>query len=256
MSLDALITGGNGMIAQSLALDVNANNLANTGTTGFKSSRANFQDLLYESLQGGFGATPTGVGTSIGGGTALAAVQPDFSQGPLESTGRPLDVAIEGSGLFVVADSAGNPFYSRAGNFTLNAAGDIVLPTAAGAVAPSPAITIPTGTNRIAIDASGVVRADDAPVGQLRAARFVNPDGLAQVGDNLFTETGASGAPNLGSFGADGYGLVRQGFLEGSNVDATEQIIELIVRQQLFTLDAEVVRAANQRLELLTTLDS
>jgi flagellar basal-body rod protein FlgG len=244
------------MITQSLALDVNANNLANTNTDGFKASRANFQDLVYQSLGGSLGGSGApGVGLSGGSGASISSIQVDFSQGPIRPTGIRTDVAINGPGFFQVADGEGNLRYSRAGNFTLNGNGELVLPTSGGGLPVQPPMQIPAGTGTIGIAADGTVTADGAVVGQLQAAGFLNPEGLLQLGNNLFAETGASGPPLLGNFAADGFGSLQQGALEGSNVDVTEEIVTLIQEQQVFNLNSEVVRAANQRLQLLTTLN-
>lgn len=255
MSLQALLTGANGMLTQSQALEVNANNLANTNTDGFKSSRANFQDLFYQSIAGAGGGSGPGLGASFGSGAAISSIQVNFSQGPLRPTGLPTDVAISGEGFFTVADANGNRSYTRAGNFTSNADGQLVLPSSAGGLLLQPPIRIPDGTATIGINPDGVVTADGQVVGQLEANRFLNPEGLSQTGDRLFVETGASGPPIAGNFGADEFGRLQQGFLEGSNVDVTQEIVTLIEEQQVFSLNSEVVRAANQRLQLLTTLN-
>lgn len=171
-----------------------------------------------------------------------------------------MDVAISGDGFFTVADGEGNQFYTRAGNFTLNANGDLVLPTSNGLLSVQPPINIPNGAQNISIGSEGTVTAQlpgqDGPavLGQLQAVRFINPEGLAQLGDNLLGETGASGPPQVGNFGTNGFGVAVQGFLEGSNVEAIDEIIELINTQQAFALSAQAFQAANQNLLTLRGL--
>lgn len=256
MSSLASNIAASGLVSQSQALAITANNLANTITTGFKSSRAAFADLLYQALtQPGIGQPPTGVGVSYGTGTAVAASQILFSQGPLITTGRPLDVAINGRGFFTVSGSQGEAFYTRAGNFTQDAQGRLALVSANGAYLLQPEITIPAGAENLSIGPDGTVSATVAgattPLGRIQAAGFINPDGLAQVGDNLFAETGASGGPDPGTFGQNGFGSLQQGFLEGSNVAIVDEIVQLITTQRDFGLSAEVFRAANQNIVTL-----
>lgn len=253
--MQAFYTGASGLVSQSQSLDITANNLANAQTTGFKTSRANFQDLLYSSLSnGGIGSSGgPGLGVSFGGGAGISSTQLDFEQGPLQSTGENYDLAIRGNGFFAVSDLEGNRFFTRAGNFTLNADGMLTLPASNGGLLLEPPIQIPDGTADVVIGADGTVTADGVNVGQIIAVGFVNPEGLQQIGDNLFADTGASGSPQVGRFGQDGFGTLAQGFLEGSNVDTVEQIINLITTQQFFSLDAQSVQAANQ--ELQTVLD-
>lgn len=253
--MQAFYAGASGLRSQSQSLDITANNLANAATTGFKSSRANFQDLLYNSLSnGGVGGAGPGLGISFGGGTALSSTQLDFAQGPLQSTGQPYDVAINGRGFFAVTDNDGNRFFTRAGNFTLNADGMLTLPTSSGGLGLEPPIRIPDGTANVSIGPQGAVVADGVEVGRIAAVGFINPEGLEQIGDNLFAETGASGAPFVGQFGQEGFGSLSQGYLEGSNVDTVEQIINLITTQQFFSLDAQVVRSANEELQTVLGL--
>jgi len=262
MSLRALNIGATGLSAQSTKLDVIANNLANSNTDGFKASRAAFQNLMGQALMtpGNGQVSPSGLGISVGGGVGLAATQADLGQGPLRETGRPLDVAISGDGFFTVADGAGNTFYTRAGNFSLNGNGDLVLPTSSGNMVVQPPINFPEGATNITVGADGTVsaqlpgQAQPAVLGQLQAVRFINPEGLVQLGDNLLGETGASGPPLPGAFGGDGFGTLQQGFLEGSNVEAVEEIVELINTQQAFALSAQAFQAANQNLLTLRGL--
>lgn len=248
--------GVSGVLAQSASLGVTANNLANLSTTGFKSSRANFQDTLYHSLRAATPGSAIGVGVAYGSGVAISSIQPNFNQGPIAQTGQPLDVAINGQGFFVVSDSEGNTYYTRSGAFTTDANGRLTLASGAVAYVIEPPIVIPPGATNIGVAPDGTVSAvvDGSPVvvGQLAAARFINEEGLAQVGNNLFAETGASGAPNLGVFSQNGFGSLVQGSLEGSNVDATAEIIDLITTQSAFSLNVESIRAADR--EVLTLL--
>lgn len=256
MSFRALNIGATGLSAQSQKLDVVANNLANSNTDGFKASRASFENLVGQAMRtAGAGQTsPTGVGLSVGGGVSFSSTQTDFTQGPLRETGRPLDAAIAGDGFFAVADAQGNTLYTRAGNFSLNANGDLVLPTSSGSRLVLPGVNIPAGASDVAIGPDGTVSAllpgSQTPraLGQLQGARFINPEGLLQLGDNLLAETGVSGPPLPAAFGQDGLGVLQQGFLEGSNVEAVEEIVELINTQQAFALSAQAFQAANQNL--------
>jgi len=265
MPIRALHTGASGMMAQSTAIDVIANNIANVNTLGFKMSRANFEDLFYQVLRqpgvtDSLGNTvPTGI--EVGLGTALSSTQRDFSQGNPRSTGGPLDVMIEGAGFFEIAvpgDLGGGTAYTRAGNFTRN--NDGVIVTDDGYIL-QPQITIPDDTINIQINVDGVVEVQTASdptmqqVGNIELALFVNPQGLQAVGSNLFIETGASG-PDLGPFtpGQDGTGLLRQTWLEESNVNIVAELVELIKSQRAFEFNSQSIKVADEALQLVANL--
>lgn len=265
MSSQGLSTGATGMIAQSQNLEVIANNLANVGTVGFKKSRANFEDLLYKLVrlpgagQQGDQRTP-GVGLQFGVGTRVSSTQLNFEAGPIRPTGRPLDLAITGPGFLRVDDGQGNFFYTRAGNLTLNSEGQIILATATRGLVVQPPVTIPNDATSIAISAAGEIsitqQGNPQPqlVGQFDAVRFQNPEGLQQVGQNLFAETGASGPPDIGQFDNNGFGQVNSTFLEGSNVEPVNELIDLITSQRAFELNSQVVQASNENLQVIGTL--
>ncbi|WP_419193702.1 flagellar hook-basal body protein [Kolteria novifilia] len=260
--MQSLATGSSGLQTYSQGLAVTANNLANLQTTGFKASRANINDLIYGILRapgaGGQGPTAAGLGTSFGQGASVGSTQLDFAQGPLVPTGQPLDAAISGPGFFSVTDAEGNEFYSRAGNFSRNAEGQLVLPGGDQSFLALPPVQIPADATNVSIGADGTVTAqqggETVELGQLQATRFVNEEGLQQVGSNLFAETGASGPPQGGTFGEDGFGSIASGFLEGSNVEPVEELTTLIKDQSAFAFNAEVVRAANENLMTLQRL--
>jgi flagellar basal-body rod protein FlgG len=265
VSLQALNTGATGMISQSQNLDVIANNLANVSTDGFKESRANFEDLLYKVIKIP-GAGPQGndqtpaQGLQFGVGARVSATQLDLQEGNIRPTGRPLDVAITGVGFLQVDDGQGQFFYTRSGNLTLNSNGNIVLATASRGYVLQPPVTIPPDALSIGISADGQVTVTQPnvtvpqTVGQFDAVRFQNPEGLQQVGNNLFQETGSSGPPETGQFTVQGYGALNQAFLEASNVEPVEQLINLITSQRAFELNSQVIQTANDNLRTVGTL--
>ncbi len=267
MALTALYSASTGLSALTTQLDVIANNLANVNTDGFKSSRANFQDLLYiEKEQPGVenangDQRPTGL--YVGLGVKVSGTQVSFLQGPLLSTGQELDVAIEGHGFFQVQvedDRAVNGIaYTRAGNFALNEDGEIVLANDQGRRI-EPGITVPEGTEGISISTDGQVTAlvpgDSQPrrIGRFELARFINPAGLRQIGENLFGESIASGSPVTGTPSEDGFGVLRQTFIEGSNVDPTRELIGLIRTQRAFEMNSQTIQAADESLQTIAQL--
>ncbi len=263
MGLRALQTAATGMAANQFALDVVANNLANAGTTAYKRARTDFEDLYYEylkipgsqDLQGQL----TPVGVHVGLGTQVSAVSDDHRQGSLLQTGRQLDVAVVGDGFFQVQDG-GQIVFTRAGNFSVNADGQLVVESANRGRLVEPAITIPQDATQITISSDGNVFAQQAgsttatQVGQLQLARFVNPQGLVRLGENLFSESDASGAAQIGIPGQDGIGTIRQNVLEASNVEPVRELVDLIKTQRHFELNSQVVQAADQSLQLLANL--
>ncbi len=265
MALVALNSSATGLSALNTQLDVIANNLANVNTEGFKSSRVNFQDLLYQekALPGTENANgdqrPTGL--YIGLGVKVSGTEVQFTQGSPIQTGNPLHVMINGNGFFQVQidDDRGGIGYTRAGNFTRNSEGQLVLATDQGRRL-EPEITIPEDATQIQIDANGEVfvlqPGDTEPqsIGQIELANFINPAGLKQIGENLFVETQASGDPQVSEPGEGGIGFLQSGMLEGSNVDPTTELINLIRTQRAFEMNSNVIRAADETLRAVGTL--
>ncbi len=266
MAIRALHSAATGLNALTTALDVIANNIANANTDGFKASRANFQDLLYEEVaQPGVenangDQRPTGL--YIGLGVKVSGTQLDFRQGAARPTERELDLMIEGEGFFPVgiSDDVGDGVgYTRAGNFELNSDGEIVLANDHG-YRLEPSITVPEEAIGLSILPTGEVYAsirnqtDPELIGEIEVATFVNPAGLKQVGENIFVPSAASGDPNAGLPNEDGRGLVRQGFLEGSNVDPTIELVNLIKTQRSFELNSQSIQAADEALRTIGNL--
>lgn len=249
----SLFTAATGMIAQQLNLDVIANNLANVNTNGFKKSRADFQDLMYQIIEEPGttntqqGSSPTGI--QIGLGVRAAGVGKDHLQGDFESTNGPLDIAIEGDGMFQIVRPNGTVAYTRAGAFKLDEVG--IMVTNDGFQL-QPNITIPPDAIGITISADGIVSVRQpgvvvpAQVGQIQIARFPNPAGLRSVGRNLYEETESSGVAALGIPGQVGIGTLAQGFLESSNVSVVEEIVQMVVGQRAYEANSKVVQTADQ----------
>jgi flagellar basal-body rod protein FlgG len=250
----ALYSAATGMQAQQLNLDVIANNLANVNTTGFKRSRPEFQDLAYQTLRPAGARTGQGeqpVGLETGLGTRVAATRKIFSQGTLQQTDNPLDLAIDGEGFFQVLLPDGTTAYTRAGVFQRDGQGQVV--TADGYVL-QPAMTVPAGALAVTVSSDGIVSATtaDSPqpqqLGQLTTARFVNPAGLRAIGRTLFVPTAASGDPELGTPGQAGFGTITQGFVEASNVSVVEEMVQMITAQRAFEASSKAIRAADDML--------
>jgi len=251
-----------GMMAQQLHVEVISNNIANMTTTGFKRMRPEFQDLLYQS-QRRIGAASSADGTIIpagvqlGSGVKTASVYRVLEQGNLVNTENRLDLAVQGSGYFVVELPTGELGYTRSGNFQLSPDGEVV--TADGYLL-SPGIAVPADAVEIAINAEGMVTAkiqgeiEMRALGQLELATFVNPVGLEAVGDNLLLETEASGPANLGPPGSAGYGTVLQGFLESSNVNPVQEITSLITAQRAYDMNSKVISASDEMMMTVTQL--
>jgi len=257
----ALFTAATGMEAQQLNIDVIANNLANVNTTGFKKSRADFEDLLYQTLRepgaANTGSTEFSTGIQVGLGSRPAAVQRVFGQGDFTQTSNPLDVAIEGEGMFQVTLPSGDVAYTRAGSFKLDATGSLV--TSEGDLI-SPQITIPQGAESVSIGSDGTVtvtlpgQATATQVGQIQTVRFTNVAGLRALGRNLFAETETSGAAQLGTPGENGHGTLLQGFLEGSNVSVVEELVNMIVGQRAYEINSRAIGAADDMLRVIAQL--
>lgn len=257
----ALRTAAAGMAAQQLNVDTIAHNLANVNTTGFKKSRAEFQDLMYQTLKAGGAPVTTGARETneiqIGTGTAPMATQKSFLQGDLQATSNPFDLAIHGDGFFQVRRPDGTMAYTRDGAFKLS--GDGTLVTSAGYVV-EPGITITSDAQSLSVSREGVIevaeRAGDTPtrVAQIELAKFINPAGLKAVGDNLFVETAASGAPMVGAAGSDGFGEIHQGYLEASNVDVVEEMVSMIVAQRAYEINSKTIKTVEDMLQMANNL--
>jgi flagellar basal-body rod protein FlgG len=239
------------MVAQQRMIDVIANNLANVNTTGFKRSRVNFEDVLYETVQGSQIVNYRGSDTigpiQIGKGVRVAGVLRLHQQGSPETTQRPLDVAIEGEGLLQVQRPDGGLAYTRDGSLTLSDSGALVTQ---GGYLVMPGITVPADATDIAISATGVVSATvnaaDGPVevGRIELARFLNPNGLLAIGENQYTQTAASGEPIVGFAQDQGFGRVIQGALESSNVEMVQEMTDMIAAQRAYEINARAIRTA------------
>ena len=258
----ALYTAATGMMAQELNVQVISNNIANMRTTGYKRQRAEFQDLLYDHVRRiGTQTSEQGnilpVGIDLGSGVKTVGTPRLMSQGNLAPTGNNLDVAIRGEGFFKIAMPDGTFAYTRDGSFQMDAQGRIV--TAQGYVV-QPGLTIPQNATAIAINPQGQVSATPAGsttptvIGQLTLTRFVNKAGLLSVGDNLFTESPASGTPQDGQASVDGMGDLQQGNLEQANVEAVTEISDLIAAQRAYEMNAKVITAADQMLSATSNL--
>lgn len=250
-----------GLEAQQLAIDVVANNLANVSTNGFKRSRAVFEDLLYQTMRqpGAKSSQQTEIpsGLQIGTGVHPVATTRIHTQGNLQQTGNSLDIAVNGTGFFQILQTDGTTGYSRDGSFQLNSQGQIV--TASGYVV-QPAITIPANALSLTISRDGIVSAltsgSAAPtqIGQLQLASFINPGGLQSQGENLYIETASSGSPSTGNPGSNGLGALNQGFVETSNVNVAEELVNMIQAQRAFEINSRSIQASDQMLQKLAQL--
>lgn len=247
------------MVAQETSLDTISNNLANANTVGYKRQEAQFEDLLYQTLRpagaGAQGASPAGV--QLGAGARVVATSRYFAQGPIQQTGNPLDLAIEGPGFFAVNRPNGEVAYTRAGTMRLDAQGRMVT---TDGLSVEPAITIPPNATNISIGSDGTVsctqpgQSTPTTLGQLTVVTFPNPDGLMALGHNLFTATGASGEATSGIPGNDGRGSIMQGATEGSNVEVVQEMIGLIRTQRSYEVNSKVVTAADEMLRNATQM--
>jgi flagellar basal-body rod protein FlgG len=267
MAINALHSASSALSALNTSLDVTANNLANMNTSGFKASRANFQDLMYiDRAQPGTtnaNQDERPIGLQVGLGVRVSGTQLDFTQGAAQYTGRPLDIMIEGEGFFEVGVEDGvsqtGTAYTRAGNLTLNSEGELVLANDQGRRI-QPTIQIPPDATDISIGTDGqvnvLVQGDTEPqnVGQLNLSTFINPAGLMQKGENIYVATDASGPPNSGQPKADGRGSIKQNYLENSNVDPTRELIELIRTQRAFEMNSQSIRSADESLRTISQL--
>lgn len=252
----SLWTAASGMKSQSLNIDVISNNLANVNTTGFKTSRADFQDLLYETLRQAGSASsettevPTGI--QVGHGSRPIATQKIFTTGDFQQTKNELDIAIEGDGFFQIIQPDGEIAYSRDGTFKMDRDGRIV--TSDGFLL-EPEITIPGDSMSLSIGLDGTVSvlqtgsSTPTEVGTISLARFVNPAGLHSIGRNLYMPTNASGDAIVGTAGEDGLGSLAQGFLEMSNVSVVDEMVKMITAQRAYEINSKAIQAADDMLQ-------
>ncbi len=258
----ALRTATTGMAAQQMNVEVISNNIANMNTVGFKKQRAEFQDLLYDNVermgaQSSDSGTVVPTGIQIGAGVKTGSVYRILTQGSPTLTDNPYDVAIEGKGYFQILMPSGETAYTRAGNFALDDQGRLV--TQDGYLV-QPAITIPQNNTGVTISKSGQVQVttagSSAPtvVGQLQLATFYNEPGLEAIGDNLFMQSGSSGAPNIANPGDTGFGTLMQNYVESSNVDAVSEITALIVAQRAYEMNSKVITTADDMLQTTSQL--
>jgi len=256
----ALYTAASGMNAQQANIDNVAHNLANVNTTGFKKSRVEFEDLVYQQIKSAGTSTSqeaeAPMGLDAGLGTRAVATARNFSAGNLRNTNNPLDLAIEGIGFFQVTLPGGETGYTRAGSLHLNGQGQLVTPEG---IQVSPQISIPPNTTTISVSKDGIVSATvpgqgPQQVGTLELATFQNPAGLEARGGNIFVATTASGEPTTGTPGSDGLGTIAQGFLEDSNVSVVEEMVNMIFGQRAYEANSRIIRAADEMLQQVNNL--
>jgi flagellar basal-body rod protein FlgG len=257
----SLWTAGSGMLAQQLNIDNIANNLANVNTTGYKKSRVDFQDLLYQTIRAAGtpviqGAqVPTGI--QIGHGVRPVSTQKIFTQGEFKPTDGPLDINIEGEGFFQVLMPDSSIAYTRDGSFKRDGEGRVVT---SDGFPIAPELTLPEDATDISISTDGNisirVKGQDNPqsIGQIELVRFVNPAGLKSVGRNLYKNTAASGEAIFGTPGLDGFGTLAHGYLEMSNVQVVEEMVSMIVAQRAYEVNSKAIQAADEMLQTANNL--
>jgi len=249
------------MQSQQLNIDVVANNLANSNTTGFKKSRADFQDLLYQNQKttgaASSNSTQIAAGIQVGLGSRAVGVNKVFSTGTMTQTGGELDMAIEGDGFFQVQLPDGSTAYTRAGSFKKDSQGRIVT---ADGYPMLPEVVLPSNTTKVTIGSDGTVSVQQAgqststTVGSIQLAGFTNPAGLSSMGRNLYQPTESSGTANAGAAGQNGLGIISQGTLEMSNVSVMEEMVSMIVSQRAYEINSKVVQAADEMLQQANNL--
>jgi flagellar basal-body rod protein FlgG len=256
--MEALWVAKTGLDAQQTRMTVVSNNLANVNTTGFKKSRAIFEDLLYQNVSQAGGATsqdteqPTGL--TVGTGVRIVATEKSYTQGTTVNTGNPFDVMISGRGFFQVLLPDGTQAYTRDGSFKIDSEGRLV--TATGYEV-QPSMTVPTGVISLTIGTDGVVQAtitgqvEPVTLGTMQLADFINPAGLQPRGQNLLIETAASGTPQLGNPALEGRGELVQGSLEGSNVNVVEELVGMIETQRAYEMASKAIATSEQMLQYL-----
>jgi flagellar basal-body rod protein FlgG len=255
----ALWSAKTGLDAQNTQMAIIANNLANANTTGYKSQRAAFQDLMYQNIRQ-VGAQSTqntqySTGLTLGTGVRIVATETNYTQGSVTTTNGALDVAVNGRGFLQITMPDGTLAYTRDGSLTLDSQGNVV--TASGYPL-QPAVTIPAGTQSVTIGNDGVVTAVSASnkatqIGQIQLADFVNEQGLQPIGNNLAIESAASGTPQTGTPGANGLGTVQEGSLETSNVNTVTELVNMIECQRAYEMNSKAITTADQMLQYLTT---
>ncbi|MBI3358712.1 MAG: flagellar basal-body rod protein FlgG [Nitrospirae bacterium] len=249
-----------GMAAQQLSIEVISNNLANVSTTGFKKSAAEFHELLYQTFRPAGSPRTSGVlpvGIQVGLGVQPMSVHKTFRQGDFEQTLNDFDIAIEGDGFFQVTLPDGNTGFTRSGNFKLNNEGAVVTSEGLPLL---PAISIPSGMQKISISPEGVVSGvaagttTETVIGTMELARFANPAGLDSLGKNLYQVTTASGEALTGVPGKEGFGKLEQGFLESSNVNIAEEMVKMITAQRAYELNSKAIQTSDEMLSLVNNL--
>ncbi|QAY84840.1 flagellar basal-body rod protein FlgG [Pseudomonas arsenicoxydans] len=257
--LPALWVAKTGLSAQDTNLTTISNNLANVSTTGFKRDRAEFQDLLYQiKRQPGAQSTQDSAlpsGLQLGTGVRIVGTQKNFTAGSLQTTEQPLDLAVDGRGFFQILQPDGTTSYTRDGTFHLDSNGQVVN---ASGFALEPAIVVPNNAQSFTVGTDGTVsitvpgNSASQVIGNLQTADFINPAGLQAVGNNLFLETAASGAPQVGTPGLNGFGTTLQNTLEGSNVSTVEEMVNMITTQRAYEMNSKVISTADQMLSFVT----
>lgn len=257
----SLWTAATGMQAQQMNIDNMSNNLSNVNTHGFKKGRILFQDLLYQDIKAAGAVTSAGIyhpsGIQMGMGVATVAIQKIHSQGNYDNTYNQLDLTIEGDGYFQVTLPDGNIGYIRSGAFSIDANGDVVTPEG---YLLEPGINIPDNALRISVSSDGIFSVklpgedEETELGQIEIARFINPTGLSSIGENIYLATGASGAAQVGIPSEDGYGKVRQGFLETSNVVMVNEMVNMITGQRAYEMNSKAIQTSDEMLQTVAGL--
>ena len=259
--INSLWISKTGMEAQQMQLDVISNNLANVSTNGFKKSHAVFEDLMYQNLRQVGASTseqstlPTGL--QVGLGVRTVATSRNFSQGNLQQTGNNLDVAIQGNGFYQLTLPDGTLGYTRDGAFQVDNQGRLVT---AGGLPIANGITVPSNATSVSVSADGAVTASvpgntaPQPIGTISLVSFINPAGLEPKGQNIYTESAASGQPNAGTAGANGLGSLAQGFVETSNVNVVQELVTMIQTQRAYEMKTKAIQTSDQMLQKLGQL--
>lgn len=257
----SLWTAATGMHAQQLNIDNISNNLANVNTHGFKKGRVLFQDLLYQDLKPAGSVTAAGInhptGIQIGMGSTAVAIEKIHSQGNYVQTYNPLDVMVEGDGFFQVQMPDGNISYTRTGSFKIDANGDLVTPEG---YLLEPGINIPEDASGLSVSADGIFSVtlpgdnEETELGQIEIARFINPAGLNSIGENLYLATGASGAAQTGIPSENGFGKLKQNFLETSNVSMVEEMVNMITGQRAYEMNSKAIQTSDEMLQTVAAL--
>ena len=259
--MKSLWSAATGMQAQNLNIDVIANNLANVNTSGFKKSRADFQDLLYETMKlpgaSSSDATQIPTGIQVGHGTRPAATQKLFTQGDFQFTQNPLDMAIEGGGFFQILQPNGELAYSRAGTFKLDSEGRIVT---SDGFTMEPEISIPDDVISINIGTDGTISVlqpgstEAVEIGSIELAQFINPTGLMNIGRNLYMPTTSSGDATIGTPGEDGLGTIAQGYVEMSNVNVVDEMVSMITAQRAYEINSKAIQTSDEMLQMANNI--